>query len=361
MLSLSCGGRGNPIRTRPYSPPRARRSRTLERVTWRLGKGVLTLAGVAAISALVAACGGIDGDDMAGPVQPAKPEDFPQPKGRSLADLRRKLGGEGPSLVAAVSQFERGANRFGFALFDRARAQIADAPVGIYVAPADGGAAHGPFVARYESLEVEPQYQSRSVASDPDAAQSLYVAQLELPKAGRYDILGVARLDGRLVTATSAGAGLTVRSAAAVPDVGDRAPVIHTPTAAEVGGDIRRIDTRDPPSSMHEVDFADVVGREPAILLFATPELCKSRVCGPVVDVAEQVKAERGDEVRFVHQEIYTDNEVEKGFRPQVLAWRLPTEPWAFAVDRSGRVAARLEGAFSAVELERAVDAALKR
>ena len=330
-------------------------------MTWRLGKGVLTLAGAAAISALVAACGGIDGDDVAGPVQPATPEDFPQPKGRSLADLRRELGGEGPSLVAAVSQFEPGVNRFGFGLFDRARAQIADAPVGIYVAPAGGGAAHGPFVARYESLEIKPPHQSRSVAADPDAAQSLYVARLDLPKAGRYDILGVARLDGRLVTATSVRAGLTVLADGAVPDVGDPAPAIHTPTAAEVGGDIGRIDTRDPPSSMHEVDFADVVGREPVILLFATPELCKSRVCGPVVDVTEQVKAERGGGVNFIHQEIYTDNEVEKGFRPQVLAWRLPTEPWAFAVDRSGTVVARLEGAFSAGELERAVDAALKR
>jgi len=65
--------------------------------------------------------------------------------------------------------------------------------------------------------------------------------------------------------------------------------------------------------------------------------------------------------VRFVHQEIYNDNEVDKGFRPQVLSWKLPTEPWAFAVDRSGKVAARLEGAFSASELERAVAVALRR
>ena len=103
------------------------------------------------------------------------------------------------------------------------------------------------------------------------------------------------------------------------------------------------------------------VGSEPVILLFASAELCKSRVCGPVVDVAEQVKAAHGADVNFVHQEIYNDNEVDKGFRPQVLSWRLPTEPWAFAVDRTGKVAARLEGAFSATELEDAVRAALRR
>ena len=313
------------------------------------------------VIALGAGCGGLDGDETAAPVRPATPEDFPDPAGRSIAELREQLGGEGPVLVPAVSQFEPGANRFGFGLFDRTRAQIADAPAGIYVAPEGGGAAHGPFVARYESLEVKPQFQSRTVASDPDAATSLYVSRLELPKAGRYDILGVARLDDRLVTATSASAGLTARVDGSVPDVGDRAPSIDTPTAAEVGGDIGRIDTRQPPSSMHDVNFADVVGSEPVILLFATAELCRSRVCGPVVDVAEQVKAAHGADVKFVHQEIYNDNEVDKGFRPQVLSWRLPTEPWAFAVDRSGKVAARLEGAFSATELEHAVDAALRR
>jgi hypothetical protein len=112
---------------------------------------------------------------------------------------------------------------------------------------------------------------------------------------------------------------------------------------------------------MHEVDFADALGKRPVILLFATAALCRSRVCGPVVDVTEQVKAERGDEADFVHMEIYRNNETDQGFRPQVLQWKLPTEPWLFAVDRRGRVAARLEGAFSAGELERAVDAAVKR
>ena len=56
--------------------------------------------------------------------------------------------------------------------------------------------------------------------------------------------------------------------------------------------------------------------------------------------------------------EIYNDNEREKGYRPQVVQWRLPTEPWLFAVDGKGRIAARLEGAFSARELQEAVRAA---
>ena len=322
------------------------------------------VAGLATLLTLGIAGAGCSEDDSGTADRPppiARPADFPKADDKTLRELRRQVGGmEGPALAAAVSELEPGKNRFAFGLFDRARAQIADAPVAIYVARVGGGPARGPFLARYESLAVKAQFQSRSVAEDPIAAKSVYVADVHFPKPGRYDVMGVARLDGRLVAATPVSPGVTVSKDGPVPEVGERAPRTHTPTRADVDGDLRKIDTREPPSTMHDVDFADVVGRRPAILVFSTPALCQVRVCGPVVDIAEQVKAERGDDAAFIHMEIYRNNEIDQGYRPQVVQWKLPTEPWVFAVDRRGRVAARLEGAFSAGELERAVDAAVR-
>jgi hypothetical protein len=98
-----------------------------------------------------------------------------------------------------------------------------------------------------------------------------------------------------------------------------------------------------------------VLGRKPVVLTFATPALCVSRVCGPVVDIVAQMQAKFGSKVVFIHQEIYNDNQVSKGFRPQVAAWRLPSEPWVFVIDREGIVRSRLQGAVSASELETAV------
>jgi len=318
------------------------------------------LAAALVLALTGAGCGSDDDDAADRPPPPAKPEDFPAIRGKTLADLRREVNAEGPVLSPSVSELETGKNRFGFGLFDRARAQIADAPVAVYVAPVGGGRALGPFLARFESLAVRPQFQSRLVAADPDAAKALYVSQIDFPKPGTYEVMGVARLDNRLVAATPASGPLRVTKEGSVPDVGETAPRTHTPTKEDVGGDLEKIDTRQPPSSMHDVDFADVVGKKPAILLFATPALCRSRVCGPVVDVAEQVKARRGKDATFVHMEIFRNNDLDQGYRPQVVEWKLPTEPWLFAVDAAGRVAARLEGAFSAEELERAVDAAVK-
>lgn len=83
---------------------------------------------------------------------------------------------------------------------------------------------------------------------------------------------------------------------------------------------------------MHESDFGDALDKEPVLLLFATPALCQSRVCGPTMDIVEQVKTEFGDRATFIHM-TYNGNDANKGLRPQVKAFRLPTEPWAFIVD----------------------------
>jgi hypothetical protein len=307
---------------------------------------------------LVAGCGG--GDDSSGDEQPppeAKAADFPAPDGESLVELMNQVGGEGPVLAPSGLELRTGKNRFGFALFSPEREQITDASVAVYAAPVGGGPAKGPFLARYESLDVKPQFQSRQTASDPDAANSIYTAEIPFDEPGRYELIGIAKLGGELVTATTPMPGVVVRKAAGdpIPAVGTRPPLIHTPTEAEVGGDVASIDTRLPPSSMHEADFADVLGKKPVVLLFATPQLCQSRVCGPVVDMAEQVKAKRGDDVEFIHMEVFRDNRIDRGVRPQMLEFKLRSEPWLFVFDRSGKVAARIEGAFSERELEQAI------
>jgi hypothetical protein len=326
--------------------------------------------GALALGSLAAGCGSGGAKEGAkAPPPVARPQDFPKANGSTLSELARRVGQTGPILSPSVSVLQPGRDRFGFALFDRSRAQIGAAPAAIYIAPLGGGPARGPYLARYESLSVKTPYLSKTVAQDPDSAMSVYAAEVRFPKPGLYQALGIARLDNRLVAASQSGTPIQVVEKSPVPDVGQKAPRIHTPTKASVGGDLSKIDTRVPPDSMHDVDFADVVGKKPVILVFATPRLCQSRVCGPVVDIAEQVKAEHPDGAAFIHQEIYRNNTIARGcvplkrpaaqcFQPQVVRWKLPTEPWLFAIDRRGRIVDRIEGAYSVRELEHAVDLA---
>ncbi len=313
------------------------------------------LLGLVAIACLLAGCGGDDSSGGEAP-PPARAQDFPKADSRQLQDLIANAG-SGPVLAPSSQEFRTGENRFGFALFNADRSQIADASVALYVAPAGGGAAQGPYLARYESLEVRPQFQSRQTSADPDAAKSIYTADIPFDKPGRYQVVGVARRGGKLVAATPATPGVRVTDPARdpIPAAGETPPRIHTPTEDDAAGNIAAIDTRLPPSSMHEADFAEVLGKKPVVLLFATPQLCQSRVCGPVVDIAEQVKAEMGDDVEFIHMEVFRDNRIDRGIRPQMAAFKLRSEPWVFTFDRSGKVAARIEGAYSERELEDAI------
>jgi hypothetical protein len=311
------------------------------------------------VCALLAGCGD---DDSSGEQAPpaAKAADFPKPDGKTLQQLLNDAGGSGPVPAPSGLELRTGSHRFGFALFNRSREQITDASVAVYAAPAGGGPAKGPYLARYESIAVRPQFQSQQTASDPDSARSIYTTEIPFDKPGTYELLGLARVGGKLVAATTPGGGVEVKkeSGDPIPAVGTSPPRIHTPTEAEVGGDVASIDTRLPPSSMHNADFADVLGKKPVVLLFATPQLCQSRVCGPVVDVAEQVKANANDDVEFIHMEVFRNNRIDEGIRPQMAAFHLQTEPWLFVFDRSGKVAARIEGAFSERELEQAISKA---
>jgi hypothetical protein len=313
----------------------------------------------AAVAVALASCGGSGSTDSGLGTPPKVPKitEFPKVRGRTMAALAATMQA-GPVLAPSVSLLEPGDDRLGFGLFDRSRKQITDAPGALYIARDEGSKAYGPYVARSESMAVKGHYLSKTVATDPNAAKTLYVADVPFKKPGKYVVLGIFRLDNRLV---GAGTSVNIVKSSKIPNVGDPAPKMTTPTVASVGGDVAKIDTRDPHDDMHDVNYADALGKRPIVLVFATPALCQSRVCGPVVDIAEQLKHSRPkDDVAWIHQEIYNNNNLNDGLRPQMAAYHLTTEPWLFTINRQGKIAARLEGAFSAGELEKAVNAATK-
>ena len=308
-------------------------------------------------AAVAVGCGGSKNDDSP-PPQPeptGQPADFPAANGKSFDDLASMAEGKGPVLAPSVSLLHKGKNRFGFALFDTAHKQITGVEVALYTARNDGSGVRGPYVARSESLAVRPQFQSQTTASDPDAAKSVYVADVPFKRNGKQAVIAIAKLDGRLLVTNGYGVDVT-RTGSGPPGVGDRAVDVHTQTLTDVGGDGEQLDTRRPVAKdLLQEDLADALGKRPVVITFATPLLCQSRVCGPVVDIVEQVKANAPKSVAFIHQEIYANNKVNDGLRPQVTQWRLRSEPWTFVIDRKGRISTRFEGAFSAGELQLAV------
>jgi hypothetical protein len=353
----------------------------------RLAPALLCLL---AAGALLGACGSDSGTGEStasgaetAPSLPAPPKsEFPSARNRTLRQVLKAADGPAETkIVPSAEAFYPGVNRYPFGVSDRDGDGIDDAEVALYYAKAPtprpdsksksgnrgqtakaqqqalDQPAVGPFPAAIESLGTEPAFAAASTGDDPDAVRVVYSAQLDLPSAGEWRVAAIVREDGELRGTPVATA--VVGEFRRIPRPGDAAPTIHTPTAQDVGGDLSKITTRIPPDTQNKVDYAEALGKEPIVLLFATPQFCQSRVCGPVVDVAEQAKKEYGDKAAFIHMEIYNDNDPAKRVRPQVRAFHLPTEPYLFTIDRAGIVRAAVEGPFGLELMHEAVDKAI--
>lgn len=198
--------------------------------------------------------------------------------------------------------------------------------------------------ARSEEIGVE--------GSDPADAKAIFVANLELQEPGTYWLLAEP-VGGRKIQAVGT---VVVKERTAAPDIGEAAPASQTPTLATATLD-ELSTSRVPDSELHRSSVADTLAdRVPFVVAFATPKYCTSRTCGPVVDVVSTVRRDHaGSNIRFIHVEIYEDNDPAKGENRWVREWQLPSEPWVFVVGANGKVRDRFEGTVSVRELDASV------
>jgi hypothetical protein len=330
----------------------------------------LPVLAVAAV--LLAGCGGSSGGGTGDAPAPRGPSSaklradldkatkvtatsFPAAGGRTLREVADKLDGAGPQVAFATQTVVPGPKqRLAFGVID-AKTGFVYAPTALYLASSENAKALGPFPAPADLLLTDAPFRSQNAATESDPFAAIYETEASLPKPGRYAVLSVSLVDGKAVGAAGS-INVVTRADDQIPDVGEMAPKVATDTLASAGGDVKKIDTRVPPSDMHDVSLKDALGKKPVALLFATPQLCQSRVCGPVVDIAAQLKKTYGSRMDFIHQEVYVDNSISKGLRPPLQAFHLPTEPWLFVMDKTGRITARMEGSFGF----RAFEAAIK-
>ena len=119
---------------------------------------------------------------------------------------------------------------------------------------------------------------------------------------------------------------------------------------------MKPICTRVPPCPLHTVSLSDVIGTgKPVAVMFATPALCQSAYCGPVLDEMLAIMGPYQDRVVFVHVDIYKGKTATIQ-SPTVVAWNIPSEPWLFGIDGAGNVTARLDTAFGKTEMVALLD-----
>jgi hypothetical protein len=284
----------------------------------------------------------------------------------AAADLAAEAG-DGLQPLITTSELVVGENRFAFGLL-KAGKLLEGADVKLRLYAIDGGEAKLAADLKAPYHEVKNVKQERSVHRHADgtkhvhggdsSVRGLYVAQLNFARPGDWGVeLIVSQANDAFEPVRLA---VTVLDASVTPPVGSLAPRSRNLIASDVK-DLRQIDTSPRPDPrLHRVRIADAIEqRKPQLIVFATPQFCTSRMCGPVVDIVRTLLPTYGKRVAFTHQEIWQDFADKKVF-PTVEEWRLFTEPWIFVVDGQGIIRAKFEGLVTARELEDALQQALK-
>jgi hypothetical protein len=292
---------------------------------------------VAAALPLIATGCGAGGSESSQGVRPA---------GGTLEALWDRPG-PNVSVVDGTFDHSPGLVRVSFLVVDSTGRSVERPRARVWVA---GGLRAKPFLRTTAVLE--------RIGSPGDAALGdvtrIYVTKLRLTHPGKYWLLAEP-VGGRPIQAIG---NVVVRPRSASPSVGSRAYPSRTPTIRSAHGDFARLTTQAPPDRelLRYSVAGSLAAHAPFVVVFATPKFCSSRTCGPVVDVVDAVRRRfRSTGVRFIHVEIYRDNDPARGHNRWVREWHLPTEPWTFLVGRDGRIKAKFEGSVSTSELAAAV------
>ena len=272
-----------------------------------------------------------------------------EPVTGSLEALWRAPG-EDVAIVPGTADFAPGKVRLSFLVVDGQGRVVTRPTARVWLSRALGAKPFLETTARAEKIGVP--------GSDEADATEIFVTRLDIPKAGKYWVLAEP-VGGRKIQALG---NVVVAKKTAAPDIGDRAIVSKTPTIASTGGDFAALTTRKPPDrELLRSSIAEALAaKAPFVVTFSTPQFCTTRTCGPVVDVVDTVRKRfEGTGIRFIHVEIYTDNDPAKGTNRWVAEWKLPSEPFTFLVGRNGLVKERFEGTLSVRELTDAVQSTL--
>jgi hypothetical protein len=276
-----------------------------------------------------------------------------EPKAGTLASVLARPGPD-VALVQGTSDYAVGEVRVTFLVIDSQARLISRPRARVLVGRSLESDPLVRTVARLEPIGIP----GRSEAA-AGGARSIYVARFRIEKPGKYTL--VAQPEGAAIQGVG---NLQVAAHPTAPGVGARAIPSRTPTLASTHGDVAALTTASPPDlSLLRYSVADSVrARVPLVLVFATPKYCTSRTCGPVVDVVKAAQRRfAGRGIRFIHVEIYTDNNPAQGQNRWVREWRLPSEPWVFLVGGDGRIKARFEASVSYGELVSAIRTTLLR
>ena len=202
----------------------------------------------------------------------------------------------------------------------------------------------------------------------PGIGDVSYVATVTIPAPGWWH-LAVSATPGSL--ALSGTADIAALDPGTSAQLGSAAPTAHSPTLADVSGDVTRLSTDPIPDlRLYGQSTSDVLAaHQPFVLVFDSAKFRVTSACGKALIMARYLE-DRWPAVPFIHVEpfrydVVTDTPVLEGsladptLTDVATAWGIggapwgPTSmPWVFVVDGQGVVRAKYQGVMGSADID---------
>ena len=145
------------------------------------------------------------------------------------------------------------------------------------------------------------------------------------------------------------------------PNLGEKAPVIKTKIVNDTNPISTLTSDPDPDPNLYAVSLDQALRQNiPVVVTLSTPGYCQTATCGPQTKVLSDLSASNGENIVFIHVEIF-ENPLEMKITgdpsvgvesESVVEWGISTEPWTFLIDQHGIIKERYEGFVSKEELQ---------
>ena len=320
----------------------------------------LTLIGLTAL--FVAACStGGEAEPTAAPTSPpaatAEPAPPPEPAPAAEPTVRPDMAklnygprsAEGLQAILGTGDLGVGANRFGFVMTSQ---------TGFVTEPSVKLSTR--FVPDRGDESDIVQRATAYFQPWPYGNRGMYAGELDFDRAGTWKVeIEVAAQEGFPAVAQLI---VEVGESTSAPRVGDPAIRSVTKTLADVGS-LAELSTGSlQDEDLYRTTLADAIDNGmPTVVVFASPAFCTNAVCGPQVEVLQELKDLYKDKANFVHVDFYDNPHEIQGdldrarISPAVTEWSLPSIEWTFVIDGAGTVTARFEGFATLSEVEAAL------
>jgi hypothetical protein len=261
------------------------------------------------------------------------------------------------NIISTQTPVNPGKNEFSFGLITETGGVVSGGAPQVWVAKDDATSATGPAPATWYPFAPASSFND-SAPRTP--LPGTYAANLDIPSVGNW-IVGVLVNQGS--TLLCGKASLAANDQPVPAPIGSKAISVKTPVATTERA-LRKIDTRDPPSPLHYISLDKALKNgKPTVVTFATPLLCTSQLCGPVVDEVllafQKIGAAKAN---FIHVEEFLPGDdftpppaTLENQSPGFKAYGFTTEPWTLVINADGIIAARFEGPVTAAMVEAAL------